>query len=294
MLAAVSAWRFSGYHIVLFSTGLTSIPTEMMEAARIDGANAWHQLWRIQLLNIWLVFSFVMFDCIRGTLQCFDIPFIMTNGGPGYASSTFTLYTIDTAFKYNSFGMAATMAVAIMAIVILVYVFPERGAEKSVQPGGGGVMNRDKCKRALFLCVKYLVSAAVVAVVVGPLLVTLFTSGENTGPARLHLAHPAARSRCVELGQLCRGAGREAAARGSENTAVILVVSIFFNVLLGSVTAYCLQRFEFRFRRLVMGCFYLGMLVPTFVVEIAASRSSRAWGCTTRWARPSSSMWRPT
>ena len=46
----------------------------------------------------------------RQTLQCFDIPFIMTNGGPGYASSTFTLYTIDTAFKYNSFGMAATMA----------------------------------------------------------------------------------------------------------------------------------------------------------------------------------------
>ena len=123
VLAAGAAWRFSGYPSVLFSTGLTSSPTEMMEAARIDGANAWHQLWRIQLPNIWLVFSFVMFDCIRGTLQCFDIPFIMTNGGPGYASSTFTLYTIDTAFKYNSFGMAATMAVAIMAIVILVYVF---------------------------------------------------------------------------------------------------------------------------------------------------------------------------
>ena len=123
VLASVSAWRFSGYHIVLFSTGLTSIPTEVMEAARIDGGNAWQQLWRIQLPSIWLVFSFVMFDCIRGTLQCFDIPFIMTNGGPGYASSTFTLYTIDTAFKYNSFGMAATMAVAIMVIVILVYLF---------------------------------------------------------------------------------------------------------------------------------------------------------------------------
>ena len=123
VLASVSAWRFSGYHIVLFSTGLTSIPTEVMEAARIDGANARQQLWRIQLPSIWLVFSFVMFDCIRGTLQCFDILFIMTNGGPGYASSTFTLYTIDTAFKYNSFGMAATMAVAIMVIVILVYLF---------------------------------------------------------------------------------------------------------------------------------------------------------------------------
>lgn len=121
VLAAVSAWRFSGYHIVLFSTGLTSLSTEMMEAALIDGASAWQKLWRIQLPNIWMVFSFVMFDCIRGTLQCFDIPFIMTGGGPGYASSTFTLYTIDTAFKYNSFGMAATMAVAIMVIVIAVY-----------------------------------------------------------------------------------------------------------------------------------------------------------------------------
>ncbi len=121
VLAAVSAWRFSGYHIVLFSTGLTSLSAEMMEAALIDGASAWQKLWRIQLPNIWMVFSFVMFDCIRGTLQCFDIPFIMTGGGPGYASSTFTLYTIDTAFKYNSFGMAATMAVAIMVIVIAVY-----------------------------------------------------------------------------------------------------------------------------------------------------------------------------
>lgn len=139
-------------------------------------------------------------------------------------------------------------------------------------------MNRDKCKRALFLCVKYLVSAAVVAVVVGPLLDHAVHIGENTGPARLHLAHPAARSRCVELGQLCRGAGREAAAVAVKNTAVILVVSIFFNVLLGSVTAYCLQRFEFRFRRLVMGCFYLGMLVPTFVVEIARFKVIQSMG----------------
>lgn len=134
VLASVSAWRFSGYHIVLFSTGLTSIPTEMMEAARIDGANSWQQLWHIQLPSIWLVFSFVMFDCIRGTLQCFDIPFIMTNGGPGYASSTFTLYTIDTAFKYNSFGMAATMAVTIMVIVVLVYLIQNLAFKKAFKP----------------------------------------------------------------------------------------------------------------------------------------------------------------
>lgn len=121
VLSFVSVWRFMGYHIVLFATGLRSISTDVMEAARIDGANALQQLVYVQLPSMRLVVSFVLFDCIRGTLQLFDIPFIMTNGGPGYASSTFTLYTIETAFNYNSFGMAATMAVAIMVIVILVY-----------------------------------------------------------------------------------------------------------------------------------------------------------------------------
>ena len=122
VLSFVSVWRFMGYHIVLFTTGLRSVSTDVMEAARIDGANALQQLVFVQLPSMRLVVSFVLFDCIRGTLQLFDIPFIMTNGGPGYASSTFTLYTIETAFNYNNFGMAATMAVAIMVIVILVYL----------------------------------------------------------------------------------------------------------------------------------------------------------------------------
>lgn len=133
VLASVSAWRFSGYHIVLFSTGLKSISSDVMEAAEIDGAGPLQKLWSIQLPSIRLVVSFVLFDCIRGTLQCFDIPFIMTSGGPNYASSTFTLYTIDTAFKYDSFGMAATMAVAIMVIVILVYALQNLLLKKVVK-----------------------------------------------------------------------------------------------------------------------------------------------------------------
>lgn len=121
VLASVSVWRFSGYHVVLLATGLKSISADVMEAAEIDGANAFQKMMRIQLPSIRLVLSFVLFDCIRGTLQCFDIPFIMTSGGPGYASSTFTLYTIETAFHYNNFGLAATMAVTIMVIILVVY-----------------------------------------------------------------------------------------------------------------------------------------------------------------------------
>ena len=107
-------------------------------------------------------------------------------------------------------------------------------------------MNRDKCKRALFLCVKYLVSAAVVAVVVGPLLVTLFTSVKTQ--AQLASTSPILPPApgAWNWDNYAEVLGAKLLPVAVKNTAVILVVSIFFNVLLGSVTAYCLQRFEFQ------------------------------------------------
>lgn len=122
VLSFVSVWRFSGYHVVLFMAALQSIPRDIEEAARVDGANAWHLFKYIQVPAIMLMVDFVLFDNIRGALQVFDIPFVMTAGGPGYASSTFTLYTIKTAFTFSNFGLASAMAVAIMVMIIIIYI----------------------------------------------------------------------------------------------------------------------------------------------------------------------------
>ena len=122
VLAFVSLWRFSGYHVILFMAALQSIPSDIAEAARVDGANAWHLFKYIQVPAIMLMVDFVLFDNIRGALQVFDIPFVMTSGGPGYASSTFTLYTIKTAFSFSNFGLASTMAVAIMVMIVVIYI----------------------------------------------------------------------------------------------------------------------------------------------------------------------------
>ena len=122
VLSFVSLWRFSGYHVVLFMAALQSLPQDIQEAARVDGANSWQMFKYIQTPSIMLMVDFVLFDNIRGALQVFDIPFVMTGGGPGYASSTFTLYTIDTAFKYSNFGLASTMAVAIMFMIVIIYI----------------------------------------------------------------------------------------------------------------------------------------------------------------------------
>lgn len=126
VLTGVSLWRFSGYHIILFMAALQSLPQDVQEAAQVDGANAWQMFKYIQIPAIMLMVDFVLFDNIRGALQVFDIPFVMTSGGPGYASSTFTLFTIDTAFKYSNFGLASTMAVAIMVLIVLIYIIQNK------------------------------------------------------------------------------------------------------------------------------------------------------------------------
>jgi ABC-type sugar transport systems, permease components len=118
-LVIVSLWRYCGFHIILFLAGLQSLPQEMFEAAMIDGANAFQRLRYIIIPTIAAVIEIILFLNVRGALQVFDIPFLITRGGPGYASSTFTLFTLDTAFKYNSFGMAATMGINLLILIIV-------------------------------------------------------------------------------------------------------------------------------------------------------------------------------
>lgn len=126
VLAFVSLWRFSGYHVILFMAALQSISQDTLEAAEVDGANTFQLFKHIQIPSIILMVDFILFDNIRGSLQVFDIPFVITAGGPGYASSTFTLFTIDTAFKYSDFGLASTMAVTIMALILIIYIIQNK------------------------------------------------------------------------------------------------------------------------------------------------------------------------
>lgn len=118
-LATVSIWRFAGLHIILFLAGLQSIPREIFEAAEVDGANFWHKFWKITLPSIGTVMEIILFMNVRGALQVFDIPFLITSGGPGYASSTFTLYSIDTAFKFNSIGLASAMGITLLFMIVV-------------------------------------------------------------------------------------------------------------------------------------------------------------------------------
>jgi len=124
-LVSISIWQFTGVHVILFLAGLQSISKDMLEAAEIDGANVYHQFTKIILPNMKTVLSLILFLNIRGALMVFEIPFIITSGGPGISSSTFTLTSIKAAFDYQNFGKASAMAI-IMIFMILIINFVQK------------------------------------------------------------------------------------------------------------------------------------------------------------------------
>ncbi|MGL5695026.1 MAG: carbohydrate ABC transporter permease, partial [Peptostreptococcaceae bacterium] len=131
-LAAVFMWRNFGFFTILFLTGLKSIPEDVLEAATIDGANSFQKLRYIILPGIRRILDIVIFMTITWSLQVFDIPFVMTAGGPGNASSTFSVFTIKTAFNFNGFGLAAAMGVVMIMIVVVIM-----GAQQLIMKRGG-------------------------------------------------------------------------------------------------------------------------------------------------------------
>ncbi len=117
-LVFVSVWRYFGFGVVLYFAALQSIPKDIIEASQIDGANVLHTFRHIIAPSVARITQVLVFLNIRGGLQVFDIPFVMTGGGPNDASSTFTLYTINTAFKFQSYGLASAMAVVLMVMIV--------------------------------------------------------------------------------------------------------------------------------------------------------------------------------
>lgn len=130
-------------------------------------------------------------------------------------------------------------------------------------------MNKEKFAKALTLAAKYVVSLALLCLILGPVFVTFFASVKTQ--AHMATVSPIALPPLNEItwDNYQKVFSAKLLPNALQNTAIITLVSVVLNVILGSVTAYSLQRFDFRFKRLVLGCFYLGMLVPTFVVEIA-------------------------
>ncbi|MBN1400431.1 MAG: sugar ABC transporter permease [Anaerolineae bacterium] len=127
----VGLWGgIGGTRMLIFLAGLQGVPQELYEAAEIDGANSWHKFLNVTLPMISPTFLFNLILGVIGALQVFTIAFTATDGGPGTASTFFTLYIYRQAFEFFSMGYASALAwfflVVILALTLLNFHFSGR------------------------------------------------------------------------------------------------------------------------------------------------------------------------
>lgn len=111
-------WRWTGYNMVFYLSGLQNIEYSVYEAAKIDGANGWKTFWKITvpLLKPTIIMTSIM--SINGTLQLFDESVNLTKGGPAQATITMSHYIYNTCFvNVPNFGYAAAMAFVVFLMV---------------------------------------------------------------------------------------------------------------------------------------------------------------------------------
>ena len=115
-VSAVVLWQFIPLYMLLFNAGLVAIPSELYEAASIDGAGSWVRLRSITIPLLRRTFITASVLVLTGSLVYFDLIFVMTGGGPGNASYTLAMYIYRSAFQDQEVGYGSTIAVLLFVI----------------------------------------------------------------------------------------------------------------------------------------------------------------------------------
>jgi len=115
----VNSWKTLGFSILVYVAGLQSIPTEVREAAVVDGANAWTRFWRVTFpLLSPTVFFLIVINTINA-FQVFAEPRVLTQGGPGDSSRTIVEYIYDTAFQGFDLGYASAVGITMVLLLVV-------------------------------------------------------------------------------------------------------------------------------------------------------------------------------
>ena len=122
-IALIAIWQGLGYNMVIFLAGLQNVPTSLLEAAQIDGANKWEVFRNVTVPLLSPTTFFLTLTAIISSFQVFDLAYVMTGGGPGKASYTMVFHVFKLAFLDFTFGKSAAAAMILFAIILLITVF---------------------------------------------------------------------------------------------------------------------------------------------------------------------------
>ena len=117
-IIVMAVWKNFGYNMLIFIAGLQNIPSELYEAAHLDGAGPFRRFWNITLPMLGPTFLFVGVITMIGYFQLFAEPYVMTGGGPLRATTSLVLLMYEEGFRWWRMGVAASVAVILFCIIL--------------------------------------------------------------------------------------------------------------------------------------------------------------------------------
>lgn len=132
LIVLAITWRWTGYNMVFYLSGLQGIDDGIYEAAEIDGANAFQRFKSITIPMLKPIILFTTINSTIGTLQLFDEPMNITQGGPANATITISQYIYNILFKYSpNFGYAAAVSYVIVVLIVALSVVQMKVGDKN-------------------------------------------------------------------------------------------------------------------------------------------------------------------
>ena len=129
-IMVMSVWMIVGYQMVLFQAGLSTIPQELYDAARIDGAGSWNRFIHVTLPGLRHTLFFVLVTSVIGSFQVFGAVYVMTEGGPLHSTDVAVYHIYREAWEFLRFGDAAAMSWVLFAIIFTVTLLQFRILEE--------------------------------------------------------------------------------------------------------------------------------------------------------------------
>ncbi len=131
-LMVMTIWKEAGFFMIFYLAALQSLPKELYEAAKIEGASSWKCFWQITFPLVMPTTFFIMINAMLNAFKLVDHLFILTKGGPDNASNLLLYYIYETAFSFFDYAYAATLTVVLLLILILVSLLQFSVLEKRI------------------------------------------------------------------------------------------------------------------------------------------------------------------
>lgn len=122
----VYVWKSIGYYMVMYIAGLMDVPTSYYEAARMDGAGFWAQLFHITIPNLRNAIALAVISCVIFTFGQFSIQYVITKGGPARSTEVLALLIFREAFEFSKFGYSAAISILFFLTLLAFSVFQLR------------------------------------------------------------------------------------------------------------------------------------------------------------------------